>query len=621
VNASASSVLRFGVFELDARTGELRKSGALIRLPPQPLKVLALLASRSGELVTREELQAQIWGNETFVDFEQGLNHCIKQIRVALGDDAETPRFIETLPRRGYRFLAPVSRPDGPDAGAITPPAATRAAPRRALLTAAIALVAVVAGSSYLFRDRLPFFRPAPTGRVLLAVLPFENLSGDPEQEFFSDGLTDEMITQLGSLRLERLGVISRTSAMRYKHTAKTAAEIGRELGVDFILEGAVRRDGGRVRITTQLIQVRDQTHLWVESFEDSLDNVLDIQKNVARRVAASLAFELLPAQLAAIGGRNTPNPAARDFYLKGLYWSYRGVVREAAENFRKALDADPGYALAYAGLANTLLFASPAPQFMPRAKTAALRALELNPSLPEAHSALGMVKLMYDWDFPAAEKAFLRALELDPSNAETHLRYSNYLATVGRIEEAIAQARRGQQLDPLAPLMSQAIGRYYHFLGDEDRAILAHQEALRVDPDSRWAHLFISFSYERKEMYEEWIAHQRKAWIQFTGNDIYGARLDRAYRAGGYPAALREVIAYYEDGVRRGQMASAALAINYLKAGDKEKALYWLEKAFEAHTRDLIYLSVEPEYDLIRDDPRFQEIVRKIGLPNTRKK
>jgi tetratricopeptide (TPR) repeat protein len=361
---------------------------------------------------------------------------------------------------------------------------------------------------------------------------------------------------------------------------------------------------------------VSDQTHLWAESHEGPLVNILEMQKNVAQRVARSLAFELLPAQLAAMGRRDTSDAQARDAYLKGLYWSHKGVVREAAQSFRKALDADPGYAPAYAGLANTLLFAAPAIEFMPRAKTAALQALELNPSLSEAHSALGMVKLMYDWDFAAAEKEFLRALELDPSNAEAHLRYSNHLAAMGRIEEAIGQARAGQRLDPLSPLIGQAIGRYYHFLGDEDRAIEHFQQMLKLDPDFVWANLFISFSYERKQMYEKWIAHQRKAWFQFRGQDDVGLRLERAYREGGYPAAQREMIAFYEEGAQRGQMASAALAINYVKAGDKEKALFWLQKAFESHTRDLIYLNVEPEYDPIRSDLRFQEIVRRIGLP-----
>jgi tetratricopeptide (TPR) repeat protein len=266
--------------------------------------------------------------------------------------------------------------------------------------------------------------------------------------------------------------------------------------------------------------------------------------------------------------------------------------------------------------MANSLLFAVPAPEFMPRAKAAALRALELDDSLSEAHSALGMVKLMYDWDFPGAEKAFQRARELDPSNAEAHLRYSQYLAAMGRLDEAIAEGEQAQRLDPLSPLIGQAIGRYHHFLGDEDRAIEHYQKTLQLDPDFYWSHLFISFSYERKGQYDLWWKHFRESLRLGNSGPQVIARMQKAYAAGGYPAAKRELIAIQEEIASGGMLASASLVIEHAKHGNKEKSLYWLQKAYESHTRDLIYLNVEPGYNPIRSDPRFQDIVRRIGLP-----
>lgn len=609
------AILRFGVFELDSRTGELRKSGALVRLQPQPLKVLALLAGRAGELVTREEIQQQVWGGETFVDFEQGLNYCIRQIRDALGDDADSPRFVETLPRRGYRFLASVAglQPAAASPAADRAPQETTQG-RRWMVAAALVAVLAVAGN-WLWRRILSTPRIPQDRKVMLVVLPFENLSNDPEQEYFSEGLTDEMITQLGALAPKHLGVIARTSAMRYKNTEKPAQEIGRELGVDYILEGTVRREGQRVRITTQLIQVNDQTHLWAESHERELASVFEIQRQVAQSVARSLALELLPAPRA----RST-NPEAHEAYLKGRYFSQRGSVGDAAGHFRRAIEADPDYAPAFAGLANTLVFAVPAAQYMPMARDAAQKALELDEPLSDAHSALGLVKLMYEWDWPASEKAFQRAFELDSSNAEAHLRYSNYLAAMGKMDEAMGEARLAQQLDPLAPINGQTIGRYYALQGQYDRAIEEYKKTLELDPNFRWSVLFLSFAYEAKGDYDQWLAYQKRAWVIFRNRPDVGKEMEQAYRAGGYPAAMHRLNAMYEDDAKQGRITSATLAVNYVKLGDKEKALYWLKKAYESHTRDLIYLNVMPEFDPIRNDPRFQEIVRKIGLPPTKR-
>lgn len=399
---------------------------------------------------------------------------------------------------------------------------------------------------------------------------------------------------------------------MHYKNAEKTAGEIGRELGVDYILEGTVRREGQRVRITTQLIQVSDQTHLWAESHERELASVFEIQRDVAQRVAQSLALELLPAPR-----KWSSIPDAHEAYLRGRYFSQHGETRKAVAAFKQALETDPNYAPAYAGLANVIVFSAPAKLYMPMARDAAQRAVELDETLSDAHSALGTMKFMFEWDWPAAEKAFHRSLELDPSNAEAHLRYSNYLVAMGRMDEAMAEAGRAQQLDPLSPIIGQSIGRYYAMQGQYDPAIKQYMKTLEIDPNFCWSLMFLSFAYEAKGDYEQWLAYQKRTWTIMRNRPDIGEEMEKAYRAGGYPAAMRRLNAMlYEEDARREIMTSATLAINYIKLGHKEKALYWLEKAYEHHTRDLIYLNVMPEFDPLRNEPRFQAIVRKIGLP-----
>ncbi|HEY7516241.1 MAG TPA: winged helix-turn-helix domain-containing protein, partial [Vicinamibacteria bacterium] len=395
----AARALRFGAFELDLQSGELRRSGVLVHLQQQPAKVLVLLARRSGELVTREEIQREVWGG-TFVDFEQGLNFCVKQIRAALGDQADTPRYLETLPRRGYRFLAPVERivdsrepsespvGEGPLPGGPAQSARTWAAWGTGLLL--------------LLLGALVLFRPAPPpARAMLAVLPFENLSPDPAHDFFSDGLTEELITQLARLQPERLGVIARTSANVYKKAPKPVEEVGRELGVDYVIEGSVRREGDRLKVTAQLIRVKDQTHVWAESYERRLADSLSIQDDLARRVVQALQSRLLDAPPSA-PARNGPDPSAYDAYLKGRYQlasrrplgTGSAALLEGVAAFEEAVRLDSGYAAAWAGLASALVSLvdegarSPAEGFAP-ARAAAEKALDLDGDLAEAHVTL----------------------------------------------------------------------------------------------------------------------------------------------------------------------------------------------------------------------------------------
>ncbi len=621
--SSLSPRVRFGVFEVDLRAGELRKHGLKIKLHGRPFQILALLLEHPGEAVTRVELQEKLWPADTFVDFDHGLSNAVNKLREALGDAADNPRFVETLPRRGYRFIAPVEKLDGVASPAVSEPAPTTekatAFPQGRdfrIGLAVLVLSAVVLAGGYFAWQRLWPQTPALGEKIMLAVLPFENLSSDPEQEYFADGMTVELITALGRLDPKRLGVIAPTSAMAYKGASKPIAQIRADLGVDYVLEGSVRREGERVRIAAQLVHTGDQTQLWSETYERELLGIFAVQTELANSIAASLAVEFLPGRQTAPARMPTTNAEAYEAFLKGRHFDQKGSTEKAVALFEQAIVHDPAYAPAYAGLANSLLFRVPAREFMPRAKTAALKALELDPSLPEAHAALGLVKLMYEWDWTGAEKTFRRALELNPADPETHLRYSHYLAAVGKLDEAIAVARRAQKLDPLAPRPGQIIGRLYTFAGQTDRAIEEYQKNLELHPNFYWSNLFLSFAYEDKGMYDQWFAYRMKAWRVWGVNPEVLAEAEKVYSEFGHEGLLRRMIELGEERARRGSMPSATITINYIKLGEKEKALYWLEKAFEHHTRDLIYLKVESKYDPLRSDSRFQELVHRMNFP-----
>ena len=373
----------------------------------------------------------------------------------------------------------------------------------------------------------------------------------------------------------------------------------------------------GRARtIAAQLVHTGDQTQLWSETYERELLGIFAVQTELANSIAASLAVEFLPGRQTAPAHMPTTNAEAYEAFLKGRHFAQKGSAEKAVKFFEQAIVHDPAYAPAYAGLANSFLFRAPAREFMPRAKTAALKALELDPSLPEAHAALGLVKLMYEWDWKGAEESFQRALELDPANPETHLRYSHYLAAMGRLDEAIAVARRAQRLDPLAPLPGQTIGRYYYFAGQLDRAIEEYQKTLELHPDFFWSHLFLNFAYVNKGMYDLAFEHRKRAWLIWGVNPELVAKAEKVFSTLGYEGLVRWEIEFEKQNAQRGAMSSATIAHHYVRLGEEEKALYWLWKAYEHHTRGLIYLKVEPNFDPFRSDPRFQELVRRMNFP-----
>ncbi len=592
------------------------------------MKVLTLLVSRGGQLVTREELQSEIWGNDTFVDFEQGLNFCIKKIRITLGDDADTPRYIETLPRRGYRFVAPVVvGRDGSSPHVLLPSAPLALTPprRRLLLWTAVGLTALAAGF-FAWRSWTSSARPVaplPAGRVMLVVLPFENLSGDPEQEYFSDGLTEEMTTELGRLQPERLGVIARTSAMEYKRKGGGVRRIAGELGVDYVLEGSVRREGERVRISAQLIAARDQTHLWAESYDRDRAGVLSLQKEVALAIARQIELKLTPQQQARLAGGRAINPEAHDAYLKGRYFFNRPETdqKKVLEYFQEAIRKDPEYAPAYAGLADAYAWSISDMTLTPRelfgkAKAAALKAVELDPTLAEAHASLAGVGdyEWQDWDFGPRE--LQRAIALNPNYANAHAWYAQHLAFQGRFQEAEAEIKRAEELDPLNLFIKTQVGWIYMWAGQLDRAMAQWQKVIELDPNFPLAHHNLGGGYELKGKYPEAIAIYRKALTHqdYTYSWIV---LGSAYAKAGQEVEARKILAKVKQRTRREYVSPYMIASFHLALGEKEQALDWLEKGYEDRDPVIPNLKFEPEgWEPLRGEPRFQALLRRMNFP-----
>ncbi len=580
-------IIRFGVFEADLDAGELRKHGLKIRLPEQSFQILAMLAERPGEIITRAELRERLWPSRAFVDFERGLNKAVNRLRSALGDSGTNPRFVGTAARRGYRLLIPIATDPGQSPSSARPSS-----------------------------ERPPSIYP----RIRLAVLPFENVGGDPEQEFFSDGLTEEMISELGRLSPERLGIIARTSAMQYKHSGKRVDEIGKELAVDYILEGSIRRVGDRSRITTQLVQVSDQTHLWAQSYDRDLSDIFQMQREVAERVADSLAFELLPE--AHTRGRFVV-PEAYEAYLRGRYFWNRGTdagAWKAIEWFERALERDPQYALAYSGIANChgrlVWFSAARPlEGGAKAKLAAARGLELDQNLSEAHASMALVHFWYEWDFAAAEREFRRATELRPNYADTHNWYAAFLNATGRTEEAVSEQKLAEELDPLSLTIAMNGADPYYFTRRFDPAIEHLERVLRREPRFFPAHYNLGRAYALKGMYREALAAFETA-ARLSGNRQAGAALAYAYARTGRPGEARKILEELEQAATARYLASPQLALIHLGLGETGQALDRLERGLEERSYFMIYLRADPIYDELRSHPRFMRLLEQVGFP-----
>jgi TolB-like protein/DNA-binding winged helix-turn-helix (wHTH) protein/Tfp pilus assembly protein PilF len=641
-SAPLSSRIRFGAFDLKADSGELRKSGTPIKLRVQAVEVLLLLTERAGHVVTREEIRERLWSKDTFVDFERSINFCINQIRAALGDDAEKPRYVETLPRRGYRFIAPVTvevsgapapivtivPPTGASARPTTPIAPVPREQRRERWSwqkatlASVFLVLALGASGYFLRQRAEFRTKVLDRKIMLAVLPFENLGGDPEQEYFSDGLTEEMIARLGNLNSPRLAVIARSSAMHYKHTGLGVAQIGRELGVDYLLQGTVRRELGVVRVTAELVQVRDQTHVWSRTYQHDESNLPALQNLLAQDVAAEIQVKLTPAQQERLASARAINPEAHEAYLRGLYFwnklTEQGMA-EAITYFQQAIHLDPSYAEAYARLGSCYgmlgnLNAVPPNESYPRNKAAALKALEIDDTVSDGHAQLAYTAVFYDHDWPRAEKEFRRAIELNPSNANAHNGLAQYFMSTARFDDSLAEVERARELDPVSLSINFDKGWFLHFARKPDEAIAQLQRTLELDPNSGVIHFGLGNAYELKGDYEQAITEYQTA-IAISGqvSNRVGS-LGHAYGMAGRKNEAREILERLKLS-RRGYVSPYHIGLIYVALGEKDEAFAWLKKASDDHYWLTAFLKVDPRLDSLRSDVRYQDLLHSIGL------
>src|SRR6266481_3295742 len=630
---------RFGVFELDLRAGELRKHGLRVRLQEQPFQVLTALLERPGEVVTREEIQKKLWPADTFVDFDHGLNKTINKIREALGDSAESPRFVETVARRGYRFLAEVKVVDaapvrsselatqpGPSAETRARPDTTGkpAKPKSVPLSMAlkISVFGVLLVMASLATWKLySWKRPSPVIRSL-AVLPLESLSNDASQDYFADGMTDELISDLG--QISALRVISRTSVMAYKHSRKPLPQIARELNVDAVVEGTVLRSGDQVRITAQLIEASSDKHLWSQSYEGELRDTLALQNQVASAIADQIRINVNPQEQAALKSVKLVNPQAYESFLKGRYfWNKRTAdgLKVALAYFNQAIDEDPKYAPAYSGLADTnaLLgdwqYAVMTPnEALPKAKAAAIKALELDSALGEAHNSLALCLDGFDWDFDAAGKEFRRAIELNPSYATAHHWYAWHLALLGRYDEAISEMRRAKNSDPLSLIISSDLAELLMLAHSNDESIAESQKAIEMDPNFAFAHNQLGQAYLQKQMNLEAIAEMEKAVQLSGGSPTCIANLARAYVASGRKSEAIRLLNDLKEGSNRSDSHASEIAVVHAALGDKDQAMTWLEKAYEERFNPGVLL--RPGFDPLRSDVRFKDLLRRVGFP-----
>jgi TolB-like protein/DNA-binding winged helix-turn-helix (wHTH) protein len=616
----------FDQFELDLHSGELRKGGRRIRLQAQPFKLLALLIENAGEVVTRDEVCRALWQADTFVDFDHSVAAAVNKIREALCDTAENPRFVETLPRRGYRFIGQVRR-ELPQptvlqtAANAKGPARIQAAARfhvtraKVLVFACVMAIALLVGlNSSRVRERL-FGRHSAPRIQSIAVLPLVNLSNDADQDYFADGMTDELITTLAKNRALR--ITSRTSVMRYKTAQRSIREIAGELGVDGVIVGSVASSGKRLRVNAQLIRASDETHLWSESYERDLGDVLSLQEELARAIAEQVRVTSEPSDLPRASTSARFNPDAHDAYLRGRYSWYQGEYQKSRDFFRKAIDLDPAYAAGYSGLADSYIGQCvsgelPAKEGMPKGEAAAHKALEMDDSLAEAHNSLAAAKLFYHWDWPGAEKEIKRALELNPSFSEAHHLYDYILSTSNRASEGLQQEKIAQELDPIA--RPWAIGRALLRQRRFDDAIQEFRSQLENEPGDANLHMNLAAAYYFKGMLKEAVTEEGKS-LTLAGDSEGAAALASIYKSCGYKATLEWRFNARKKKAKNEYVSPVELAEFSAALGRQDEAIHYLKEAFDQHTARLIWLKQNPYFDSLHSDSRYQAIVKGIGL------
>jgi TolB-like protein/DNA-binding winged helix-turn-helix (wHTH) protein len=603
-------VVRFGVFELDPTAGELRKSGVKVKLQEQPFQILSLLLERPGQVVTREEIQQKLWPDGTFVDFDHSLNAAVKRLREALGDSADNPQFVETIPRRGYRFIYPVKDQE-------TKRRAWAWAMALAGLPALLALLLVLNVGH--LRDHL-LGRPLPGEITSIAVLPLENLSGDPEQEYFAAGIHETLITDLAKLSgLKK--VIARTSMMRYQGTDKPLPEIADELGVDAVITGSVLREGDRVRITAQLINAHTEEHLWAERYERDQRDVLSLQNEIVSSIARQIEVALTPAEATRLAEARRVNPEAYEAYLKGRFHALKHSPQDldtALEYFQLAASKDPSYAPAYAGIAYVWglrgHFWMPGREAWPKQKAAALKAIELDDTLAEAHEALAQ-HFFVERDWLAGQGEFERAIELNPRCTDWRQVYYHFLAARNHLEEAVAEIHRCLESDPLNPRYHSDLAWMLLWSRRYNDAIAKFQKALKAEPNLWDAHQGLWEAFHYKGMYEEAFAEAKNYYAELGDSRVVAA-LELGHTEGGYREAMRRAAVTLAARSKQTYVEPVSIAYSYVFAGEKDSALDWLEKAYQEHASELSFLRVVPLLDPLRDEPRFQDLLRRLDFP-----
>ena len=673
----------FGPYSLDLRSGELRKFGSKIKMGEQSFCILCLLLDASGEMVTREELREKLWASDTFVDFDHGLNSAVQRLRDCLSDSAENPRWIATVPRRGYRFVGRVdwqgentvapavdSQPQtsgtwrtaepqtavNKEAGdgsishrfvadrtngngarpvlsavegalgqqlpvALSEISSNGAARSRKVVV--LVLLSILAVSALTFGGWRFLRGVGPSRQVMLAVLPFENLSGDPGQEYFSDGLTEEIISQLGALSPERLGVIARTTCMTYKRTSKSVQQIGQELGVDYVIESSVRRDGDQVRVTVQLIRTRDQVHIWAQSYDRSITGSIVLQEEVARAVANQIEVKLSPVY-ANRPTRSHSDPLANEAYLRGQYFVNQFTAQgywKAIDYFHQAIDRDPEFAEAYSGLADSYRWLIITDTLSPseggrKMNDAARQSVQLNDSLAESHNSLAAA-LMTFYDWPRAEGEFKRANILNPSYAGSHRLYAALLASQKRHREALEEINQAMRLDPLSLPNNAEVVRTLYYARDYDRAILQAQKALQLDPAYYRTHFWLGRVYAQKRMFKEAVAEAEMVLKAMPDSNLGLTEMAYSLAAAGRPDEARAILLRLQERKKNAFVPAYNLAIIHIALNQNDAALEYLQQAYEEEDWAVFVLATEPRLDPLRSDAGFQELAKKLALPN----
>jgi TolB-like protein/DNA-binding winged helix-turn-helix (wHTH) protein/Tfp pilus assembly protein PilF len=657
-NHRSARNVRFGVFEADMEAGELRKHGLRLKLSEQPFQILAMLVARPGEVVSREVLRERLWPSDTFVDFDHGLNNAVMRLREVLGDSSDHPRFIETLPRRGYRFIAPVelknTASENPaqeatavekmagasdisgengtgNSAALLDAGPARHSRRFSLPRIAMLAAAVLAGSALVSGITVHYVKGvnASKGKAnrssSLVVLPLENLSGDREQDYFADGMTDDLIANLA--KIHSLRVISRSTAMAYKGTHKPLPQIATELNVDAVVEGTVMRVGNRVRITAELVQVSTDQHLWADTYESPIGDVLALQNRVSSAIVDQIRINLTKEDKERLAQKPSVSPEAYEDYLKGrYYWNKRSGdgFEKAIGYFEEATRKDPQYALAYAGLADcygiigaTIYGRLPASEAAPKAKAAAIRALEIDPSLAAAETSLATAKFNYDWDWVGAAEGFKKAMQLDPSYSTAYQRYSLYLSAMGKFDDSFEQIKKARELEPLSISINTSLGWRLYLAREYDRSIAQLRDTLEMDPAYEWAHLILGQAYEQKGQFGLAIEELQKAVELSHSSPLTISALAHAEALSGNHAGANKLLVQMEELSKKQYVSPYYVAIVYLGLGKNEAAMNWMEKAYADRSNGLVFLKVEPELDPLRTNPRFVMLQNRLNFPN----